>query len=58
MNILQEHAEKIATTEAEKKELGLMSWIARNGIIKTIFGRWLFIWCDMRGFTTEESEEV
>ena len=49
--ILQRETEKLARKEAEKRELQVSAWIASHGgVKKLLFGRWLFILCDMKGF--------
>jgi hypothetical protein len=57
MSILEKYVEKIAIKMAEKEELRLMSFIAKNGIIKNFFGRWLFIWCDMKDYQANQSNK-
>ncbi len=54
MSILQEYAERIAKKRAEEIDLRLLKWIAEKGIIKSIFGKWLFIWCNIEDFNLEQ----
>lgn len=50
-SILEIKVEEIATREAEKRELQISSWIGHHWHIKKLlFGRWLFVFADMKGF--------
>lgn len=53
-NILEETARKIAENRAKNLDAQLMSYIAKKGFIKHIFGRFLFIWCDTKDLKLNE----
>lgn len=53
---LQTKARMVAEKRAQERELQVTKWIAEHGFVKKFFNRWLFIFCDMKGFKFDEKE--
>jgi nucleoside-diphosphate-sugar epimerase len=53
---LQRKAREIAEKRSQERELQVNKWLVEHGFIKKFFNRWLFIFCDMKGFKFKEDK--
>lgn len=49
---------QMAIKQAEKREMELMGFASKHGFKKLFFGRWLFVFCDMKNMKFKESYDL